>query len=87
MDAGDRDNLMGEIEHLYETQRNISLLAEQQTHIVCLNLDTMRQQMTSEEGKMQTYHEKLLHVLEKTQNLITNENRSRIVENVVEWSR
>ena len=43
MDSGDRDNLMGEIEHLYETQRDISLLAEQQTHIVRSNLDTIRQ--------------------------------------------
>ena len=87
MDAGDRDNLMGEIEHLYETQRNISLLAEKQTHIVRSNLDAVRQQMAKEEGRMQTYHHELLHVLEKTQNFITNENHSRIVENFAEWSR
>ena len=62
MDAGDQENLMGEIEHLYDTQRNISLLAEQQTHIVRSNLDAIRQQMASEEGKMETFHHELLHI-------------------------
>ena len=60
MDAGDRDNLMGEIEHLYETQRNIFLFSEQQKHIVRSNLDTIRQQMTSKEGNMQIFAKELL---------------------------
>ena len=36
---------------------------------------------------MQTYHHELLHLLEKTQNFINNENRSRIIETFAEWSR
>ena len=43
--------------------------------------------MTNEERKMQTYYHELLYILEKTQDFITNENRSRIIENFAEWSR
>ena len=47
----------------------------------------VRQQMMSEEGKIQTYNHERLHILEKTKNFISNENRSRIIENLEEWSR